>query len=451
MSALTPAVRRHLEPRRLAGALLLLAVATEFKFRERDATLAISGAIDAQIMFELAVWAAVAAWVGLHVIRGPRPERLFVPRSVGPAQRIVLAICLLGILSSLPTGSPLAVVRSLQYTIMAFIIIIVWHRVRQDDESVAVFWITMRRMFLGLALAATVGSLLFNGLPGVTFTGYSRYAWFTMHPIHTAVILGLTFVLLAGAFFGLPDPWLDRPRRWLLAGAVSAPLAVAMLLTKARGALGGALVGVAVVGMLSRHRVRRGVTVLGVLLVASLLIFGVGQQAVVGVAVRGQTAEQVLSLTGRTELFKIAAELFAEEPVLGHGFQSGRGVFLERVPWAGEAHNFLIEIAISTGLVGLLLWLWLLARMARVLITMPRRLRWTVKGLVVRDTAGLLAFVVVAGMVGSGAADNPGFEWLALLLAALASDLISTPHRSGASRADPAAGIAQHHRPVSTT
>jgi hypothetical protein len=76
------------------------------------------------------------------------------------------------------------------------------------------------------------------------------------------------------------------------------------------------------------------------------------------VVLRGQTPEEFESLTGRTELWTELVPLYWARPMMGYGYQASRQLVLETRPWAGHAHNGLIETMLDVGIVGtLLLWI----------------------------------------------------------------------------------------------
>ena len=397
--------------------LVVAAAASELKFRRRSADLALAGSVDAQIILELAVWGLA---VGLVLVANLRQGRLDRPagRTLGPAMRLLALVCALGVGSAVVTGGTLALVRALQFTALTVVAAVAYHRSPKDADVVDL-WVSLRRASVTFALGASfITVLLWPGRGGL---GVERFHWFEVHPIATAGMLGVALVLAASAVFGIPDPWLRSPSRWAGYGVAVALLATLLVLTGSRGAMGGTLAGVATVGLLSRNPRRRGVALLAAAVLGGLLLLGFGTTAIVEVAVRGQTAAQLLTLTGRTELFGIAYELFLERPWLGYGFLSGREVFLERVPWAGEAHNMFVEVAISLGIVGLLLYVAIFVWLGRVALGAALQ-RPTAVGTAVRDTTGLLVFVIIAGGVTSGAAGVPGIQWVAVLTVAVVAD-----------------------------
>jgi hypothetical protein len=54
--------------------------------------------------------------------------------------------------------------------------------------------------------------------------------------------------------------------------------------------------------------------------------------------------------------------LFQSRPILGYGYVGSRGVLLNVLPWAGEAHNAVAETLLDLGIVGVVLvWVPLLS------------------------------------------------------------------------------------------
>lgn len=82
---------------------------------------------------------------------------------------------------------------------------------------------------------------------------------------------------------------------------------------------------------------------------------------------RGETAEQLTSLTGRTALWEAVWKEFCDSPLIGHGYfvTSAKG---ELDVWSGPAnrtaHNVVLQVLVTTGVVGCLLFLWALGRPA---------------------------------------------------------------------------------------
>jgi O-antigen ligase len=69
-----------------------------------------------------------------------------------------------------------------------------------------------------------------------------------------------------------------------------------------------------------------------------------------------QRMEDIQTLDGRTEVFPVALALAAAHPAIGWGMDGARNSLLRAVPWAGEAHNAYLDLLVSGGAAGFLLF-----------------------------------------------------------------------------------------------
>lgn len=410
------------------GAVLVaLVLVSKVDIRGRDPKLALQGSVDTQIAVELGCWAIAGCWVALRLLQ--RRQWLFsaFPSRLGPALQVYLLIGTLSVLTAALAGIPLTLVRALQLLILLALGVLIQRDVSSGaTRLVDVYTAAARTLVLAVILLAAVGAL-FPELTSVaqTYTGFSRYRLLQMHPIGSAQLLGLALVVAAVDLLVGLRPLQRLEHGFLMCASVG--LAAGLWATKSRGALVATVVAVLVLVVLTpRARQRSHAVLLGALM-AVPLVAGVFDRAVQGTLLRGQNTDELTSLTGRTELFAYAWELIVERPILGHGYLAGRGLFLERFPWAGESHNAVVDIAISLGLVGLLLYMLLIAS-----ATIPLARHVQAPGGHRRRQAAvgwaLLAWLLLDGVVADsyGGAIGPGV--LALLLAALfADDLRASP------------------------
>jgi O-antigen ligase len=89
---------------------------------------------------------------------------------------------------------------------------------------------------------------------------------------------------------------------------------------------------------------------------------------------------EILTLTGRTEIWSTAFHLFIERPVLGWGFNATEALMMNNVPlhFYGSmvnAHNMYLQLALSLGTVGLLLCLTVTLCFMRAYVIDPLPLR----------------------------------------------------------------------------
>lgn len=105
--------------------------------------------------------------------------------------------------------------------------------------------------------------------------------------------------------------------------------------------------------------------------------------------------EQLDASSGkRVELWKDALDLFTADPVFGIGFDTYE--FLGRVEDYRDTHNYYVKVLVETGVIGLLLFLWLLGKMWRLGYLLFRRAEdpfWAAIGL------GFLALICSATVV----------------------------------------------------
>jgi O-antigen ligase len=76
---------------------------------------------------------------------------------------------------------------------------------------------------------------------------------------------------------------------------------------------------------------------------------------VASVVFRNQDADQVAGFSGRGELWAGVTPLIMDRPLLGRGYQGSRAALLETMPWAGYAHNSLMQSLLDLGIVGSLM------------------------------------------------------------------------------------------------
>lgn len=91
---------------------------------------------------------------------------------------------------------------------------------------------------------------------------------------------------------------------------------------------------------------------------------------------RGQTAEQIHTMSGRTILWDIGMNMVSEEPLFGHGFQTGARFGGRKFGLAegSNMHNSHVQVLVDSGLVGYLFWLLFVGSIAwLVTVSLVRR------------------------------------------------------------------------------
>jgi len=224
-----------------------------------------------------------------------------------------------------------------------------------------------------------------------------------------------------------PPPFLRRRRAVaLLCYPVALSAAGVLVLTNSRGPLLALAAGLATAAFFRLPaRLRPAVVSLVaaaiVLLVAAgpdlrgwLLRTAAHNRAVAGVLLQGQSADEVLGLSGRVDLWSDMRPALAAHGLFGYGYQASRPVLLTAAEWTpAYAHNAFLQSLLDTGVAGTLA---LIAVVAVALSSVFRRgLTPRVRG----TTAALTVFLVLNAMTTEGFAGAPGIEALLLFICAL--------------------------------
>jgi O-antigen ligase len=232
-------------------------------------------------------------------------------------------------------------------TMLAYAIVRLW----TDREILAgSILCTMATLVVGVAAEVSSGGFT-PGNPDYRFAGI-------IHPNGMAVNCAILLLCaLVGAFVW---PTWRRP----LLGAITLA-AGGLLLTKSRGALAGALIGILVVAAIHvpRNRIALIVLLLGsVTATATILEHSPGEAMRSAVAMGRSDGGDVETLTGRTDLWTQLLGFAADAPLLGYGYDSfwlpKRILVVAAVQgWVvGSSHSGYIDVLLSLGALGAALW-----------------------------------------------------------------------------------------------
>lgn len=177
------------------------------------------------------------------------------------------------------------------------------------------------------------------------------------HPNTLGQVSGLTLVM------GLLLHKLDQQLTWLRA-AVLVLAAGALVFSLSRTSLLATIIAVAVVYRYHVFRRRNFfyALVLGVLglvaLMAAAVVFDLEAaiQARIGMVSKSGDADELFSATGRTQIWAYALNLISERPLTGYGAATTK---IHLAEYSLHAHNLVINIAFSTGVIGGLVALWM--------------------------------------------------------------------------------------------
>lgn len=282
------------------------------------------------------------------------------------------AVCLASVLWSAARGSSL--IGGIQITMTVFIACYLGWRFAPRQIVLLAFAV----LFMGTTgsfLNLTMG--LFDG-PSYSAVGGLQGIYANKNTLgHTSLVL----MLLALTLILMPRIQVPRLARWLALPAVVMS-AVTVVMSKSMTALVLLPIYLAMLFLLNRRRLPawlRHVAAAGVVVAiavspAVMTLAGIDPAAEL-LAATGKDA----TLTGRTELWAIAANEFAKVPITGHGygafwqapqFASQRFEVLRAGATSPSLHNVFADVGVGTGLLGLA------ALLALVLTTLRRAVRF---------------------------------------------------------------------------
>jgi O-antigen ligase len=408
----------------LCYALVLIAGT---KFRVRDSSASLIGVVDFQILIELSLYAAVGVIVFiLYLARW----RLLKP--LAGAEILLFGYVLLALFSVRWSVVPsFTGVKATQLLLMYGLATL---SVRILGSEAAVRTASVSLVFYVLLCTAAVAI----GVPGARaawtadFWDFSRFSWFTVHPIAAGTYAGLATVSVLAVALSSPFGWRDRRLgmpAWLYIG----PLLLILVKTFSRGPL---LAALAAASVLILRKLRLGNAV-GLAAAASIVIVTTlgasisGPRAIsdsdnpiVRVFFRGQTTEQLAGLSGRIALWETAVPLFLDSPVFGHGYHGSRPILIRYASWAGYAHNAFLQTLLDLGIAGVLL-LWPVIGWVVLTSLLRRRQK---SGAIAGPQAfvlGTAVFLLISSITSESFAAAPGCD---VLLVFVCTSLVSHAH-----------------------
>jgi O-antigen ligase len=232
-----------------------------------------------------------------------------------------------------------------------------------QDERIATR--TMATLVGACVVRAALPFLGFAKTSSVVWTGGERVSALGQNANNAAMILAAGLIALIGLAYGRRGS-----RSWLaLTGLLGVLLGFAVLETGSRGGL-ASLVGGVLVFAFAAHSLRARLRNAAIAAFAiGLLIFGILRVSVI--KNRLEDSMKTGNMAGREQLFPALWTMFLEKPALGWGPVANTYELALRI---GErerplraAHNIVLELLTSTGVVGTIPFLigaWLCARAA---------------------------------------------------------------------------------------
>lgn len=181
-------------------------------------------------------------------------------------------------------------------------------------------------------------------LPRLPTEGDGRLRLFlgNTHPLEGAMLLSVGIVCILTSDFRLP-----------IKTVLLTAMTVLLLLADARGITIGLAMGIGLITLASIPKspikllllLTLGAAVIGGL-VLTLALIDVERVAA------NLIGEDLFTLNGRLLVWKYALAIFSEYPLTGVGFFNSRYFLLGEAKFAGHAHNSVIEVLMTTGVIG---------------------------------------------------------------------------------------------------
>ena len=387
------------------------------KFRTRDADASLAGAIDGQIMLEIGLYAAIGLGL-LAMFAAGRLDR----RRPSTAEGIVVAYAVFAVLSIAWSLAPmLTLVRSAQLCVIA-LLALATARLFTPTQGLRAVITAVAAFVLICATLAIVFPFARGTFVDGEHEGF-RFAWFAAHPIEVG-----TFAAI-GALGVISTLLFREPRRPRLSLVFPAPVAALLLIavlaaTAARGPILAFALGFVTLLLLKVDvRARAALVLTGIACVGALAIAGPDLHAWLDSAssgdgrltytfFRGQSAQDVLELNGRLELWGELRPAIIQNMFLGHGYLASRAVILDTADWAAAAHNALLQSVLDLGILGTLGLIALIV--AGFVGTVRAQTEWRRATL-----AAIVVFLVVNSVSTESFAGAPGFEMFLVFLCAI--------------------------------
>jgi O-antigen ligase len=321
--------------------IALIAVGFSISFRMREAG---DAGLDLQNGAKFAGWMVALAIGVLHLPK-------IAPLIRQPHIAGILMFCVMAIISSAYSPvSPFSFANSVG--LLSFFLLGLVGVTLTSAHSIVTTYTVALAAYMALNLAISVVAPVYAYLPPSESETVFRLRGLAGHPN----VLGQQAVaFLALVFVCFDRGWL---KRWGLV-LVMAGMGLAVLwMTNSRTNLG--VIGVSIGLVLLRRRPALLISAM-VLAVAGVLALIVMPSSfldfVVGSFSRTGSAAEILTLTGRTELWQFCLGKIAEQPLFGYGFMAAEHIITHEYvsPSYGStlnAHNTLLQCLISVGIVG---------------------------------------------------------------------------------------------------
>jgi O-antigen ligase len=299
-------------------------------------------------------WMKVAVWAALVGIAGMRWRRI-APILIGPEIILPLGYTTIALVSALwsvaPAFSGGAGLGLLAYLVLACIVVV---DLRDETVIRLIVWTLLSFVCAAFAAAAVVPDVAWLKASLDEAGSPDRLQGFAGHPNALGIVAGLLMLMVAAA-----------RRQALIGGATFyGSLAigfVALLATGSRTALIAALIAW---GLVKARNSRFGAAAAIAILAASSLILLLGAcdalpdiTDMLGKLSRSGRGSEILTLTGRTDIWDIAWTNIMRKPFFGWGYYGTEQLIADSLDprfadQAKHAHNMFLQSLLSVGFVG---------------------------------------------------------------------------------------------------
>jgi len=189
---------------------------------------------------------------------------------------------------------------------------------------------------------------------------------------------------------------------------------IVLILAQSRTSLVGLMVAIIVFTYFNKNK-KTLYSLIALSILLSLLATVAG--SIGAYLTRGQSAELVGSLSGRTHGWEASMEAFYASPIVGHGFAAAARTDILGVEGASTLHGAIFDVMVGTGLMGLIPWLLSIVLIGKALL--HRKTIEKIGGVYKiqhYEFMGLFALLMVRSLTSSGIAFHEHTLMLLLII-----------------------------------
>lgn len=346
--------------------------------------------VDFQVILKIAVWATVAGVAALHARRWL--ETMLTPFNL-PCMLFLLWLFATALVSPNPTYTLVSA-----FTVFACVLFCAY--IFSMFEPFEVFATITLAIFVFCAISIVV----YFAIPE-----FGRYVyWLNEEKFVSGRLAGIAgsannMALIAAFALVVIGLYVREFHRmhWSLAPVAAIVCGAALVMTNSRTPLAMVLVILFMVYALTWRRLHIALLLLSIGAIAASILLPFSDQILLKIVSRSGSAEELTSLTGRTEIWYTVLKLVEQRPWTGYGYGSSVFVLPEYANSIGfatsHAHNLGLQLLLTTGWTGFVLFVLTIAGVSARAILYGDRVMFA-----------MLAFVLLNGIT-----ESSGFTTLA--------------------------------------